>query len=200
MRSRVRAARRPRIARRPVRAAFNPKGYKSSGLTLDELIEIVDLREASMDKFNDLVERNLDYIWGMTDGIEDEDQRMEAQGEVESRMYDAWVASAERVVREILPEIGLELNIKKARNKQNTYSIVPKKSWNDAGAHLVELINGVGYFHFRNLKELMASGPYTARDAVLSHLGYLRDYGAVYGATSMEREFESNLKSALRYL
>jgi hypothetical protein len=45
----------------------------------------------------------------------------------------------------------------------------------------MEIVNGVGYFHFDNLKDFLDSGPYTPREAVLSHLHWLKDRAEVYG-------------------
>ena len=41
---------------------------------------------------------------------------------------------------------------------------------------------------------------FTEREGALTHLHYLSDYGDVYGVTSLNREFERNLESALRNL
>lgn len=44
------------------------------------------------------------------------------------------------------------------------------KRWEDAADKIRETINGVGYFTFYSLREFLESGPYTARQAALSHL------------------------------
>ena len=61
------------------------------------------------------------------------------------------------------------------------FKIVPTKSWNDALSQIRMTMNGMGYFHFNSNKEFLESGPYTAREAVLKHLGTMGDYRKVYG-------------------
>lgn len=49
-----------------------------------------------------------------------------------------------------------------------------------------------GDFHFDSLREFLASGPYTARQAVLSHLGYLKRHPHVYGGPSPRQMYEQH--------
>lgn len=70
------------------------------------------------------------------------------------------------------------------------FKIVPSNSWDDAANKIRETINGVGTFHFNNLREFLSSGPYTARQAVLSHLGYIKRYPDVYGGSGARQLYD----------
>lgn len=168
--------------------------------TFDGLCAAFGLK-ASRDGLLDLIDRNFDYIVSMFDEIEDEDERMEAQSEIESAFVDAYFGAAESAIED-MAEQWFRLSITKIskEGKEDTYKVKPMKSWEDSLKPIVETMNGVGYFYFRDGKALMRSGPYTAREAVLSHMGYLSDVGSVYEEESLERKFEKNLDHALRYL
>lgn len=148
-----------------------------------------------------LIDDSYDYIWSQVERIEDEDKRMEAQSEIESAFVDAYFGAAESAIQDMAEDwYGLSITKISKEGKEDTYKVKPMKSWEDSLKPIVETINGVGYFYFRDGKELMRSGPYTAREAVLSHMGYLSDVGSVYGEESLERKFEENLDHALRDL
>jgi hypothetical protein len=95
-------------------------------------------------------------------------------------------------------ENHFDLNVE--QKGSNKYTVSPRKDWKTSLKAIIETINGVGYFHFSSVRELLQSGPFTEREAVLSHLHYLKDYGEVYGEIRLQREFETNLESALRHL
>ena len=55
-------------------------------------------------------------------------------------------------------------------------------------------VNGVDYFHFGTLKEFLDSGPYSGREAVLNHIGYIPQWAEVYGDTDARRIYESHVR------
>jgi len=81
------------------------------------------------------------------------------------------------------------------RRKKETlpfeYYVIPTETWREAANEIRETINGVGTSHFSSLKEFLESGPYTPREAVENHLGYVRHYPEVYGTSSAGRIYES---------
>ena len=95
-------------------------------------------------------------------------------------------------------ENHFDLNVE--QKGSNKYTVSPRKDWKTSLKAIIETINGVGYFHFSSVREFLQSGPFTEREAVLSHLHYLKDYGEVYGVFRLQREFETNVESALRRL
>jgi len=168
----------------------------SDTFTFDRLCAAFGLK-ASRDGAIDLIDGNFDYIMAQVDGIEDEDERTRSVEKIENEVVDAYFGAAESAIED-MAEQWFRLSITKIDG--DLYRVKPMKSWEDSLTPIVETINGVGYFYFRDGKELMRSGPYTAREAVLSHMGYLNDVGSVYGEESLERKFERNLDRALRDL
>jgi hypothetical protein len=75
-----------------------------------------------------------------------------------------------------------------------SYRVVPEKSWLDSLGAIVQTINGVGTFEFRNARELCESGPWTPRQAVLSHLGWIADWPDVYEGSKAKSLVERQLR------
>lgn len=74
------------------------------------------------------------------------------------------------------------------------YRVVPTTSWMDAARKIMMTINGVGQFEFRNVREFLESGPWTAREAVLTHLHWMKDRAEVYGDKSALGRYERALR------
>lgn len=70
------------------------------------------------------------------------------------------------------------------------WKLAPKVAWKYSAKCVMETINGVGMFHFQNVREFVDSGPYTERAAVLTHLHWLKRYPDVYGTGSINRMME----------
>jgi hypothetical protein len=146
--------------------------------------------------WDDVDERNQQHYWEMARGVEDEDARMKAEQEAQEEVYRQWYDAVEATAEKLLGEHGLELlAMKHTRKVHQNYrphvlKIIPSTSWSDAADKLRETINGVGDFHFGSLSEFLDSGPYTARQAVLSHLGYIKRYPAVYGGLGANQMYE----------
>jgi hypothetical protein len=97
------------------------------------------------------------------------------------------------VVEDLFEKHGLTLVGKGRSSEPFEFKIVPTTSWNDAADKIRRTINGVGMFEFGSLKDFLESGPYTAREAVLSHLGHIASYPEVYGTASPRRQFDSSM-------
>lgn len=160
--------------------------------TLDEIAELVGVE--TWDKIED---RNPD-AWGdywlharkeaLADGLSDDEadeKGREAEDEARSESFRKWENALLRAAKEIIGEHGLD--IKPLKTKSYLYKLSPAESWEAAAAKIIDTINGVGYFEFRNVKEFRDSLPATTRGAVLEHLHWMKRRPEVYGTSSAER-------------
>jgi hypothetical protein len=148
-------------------------------------------------------EMNQQHYWEMARGAEGEEAQQEAEREAQDEVYAKWYDAVEHAASKLFEEHGLELQPAgkwhpstyaktKAERRPFQLKIVPSTSWKDAAEKIRETINGVGDFHFGDLGEFLRSGPYTARQAVLSHLGYIKRYPAVYGGQGAHQMYEQH--------
>ena len=181
-------------------ATKKTKGSKTSSdkINIDQLAKMFDLPD--WDKIDEM---NQHHYGEMSRGAEDEDAQMKAEEEARDEVYAQWYDAVEHAASKLFEEHGLELQPAgkwhpsthaKTRAERRPYDlkIVPSTSWNDAANKIRETLNGEGMFHFANLKEFLDSGPYTARQAVLSHLGTIRHHPAVYGGTGARQMYEQH--------
>ena len=111
---------------------------------------------------------------------------IKAQEEVYAKWYDAVEGAASKIFK----QQGLELEPVGRDRRPSTLKIVPTISWADAADKIRESINGIGLFHFVNLREFLDSGPYTLREAVLMHTNWFHDFSAVYGGPGARELYE----------
>jgi len=130
---------------------------------------------------------------GLSEAAADEAAEKVEQQEVDEAVYrymDAVLAVAER----LYGEHGLRLDpIGKGRHPFE-FRIEPERSWNDAADKIRQTINGVGMFHFQDLKEFLSSGPYSPKQAVLQHLGWIADHPRVYGSGTARSMVDRQLR------
>lgn len=135
-------------------------------------------------------EFNLDYIADAyaSEGGGNEQAEREAQDE----LFGKWHAGVEAAAQELFAQHGLALRprVPQRGRLPYEYRVVPLKSWEDAAEAILDTINGVGYFHFNSLREFLDSGPYTPRQAVFSHIGYIKDRPLVYGGDSAKSYYD----------
>ena len=165
------------------------KGKTSTKIDVDRLVKMLGLPE-----WDDIDERNADYYHQAARGAEDEDA---AADEVRDELFGKWYDAVTGVAERLFGEHGLELDpIGKGSKAPRPYyfKVVPKTNWNAAADKIRETINGVGYFHFNNLREFLDSGPYTATQAVLGHLGSISDYPSVYGGSSARSMYDQAMR------
>lgn len=74
--------------------------------------------------------------------------------------------------------------------KSGKIRILPVTTWRDAAKKIRDTVNGMGPFYFSSLREMRESGPYTYRELVLSHLGWMHHQPEVYGDTRYHRIVE----------
>jgi hypothetical protein len=155
----------------------------SDKITIAQLATMFGLPD--WDKIDDLNEQN---YWEMSRGAENVE---EAESAARDEVFAQWYDAVERTASKLFEEHGLELEpARKTEKRSYDLKIVPYKSWDDAANKIRETINGVGDFHFNDLKEFLRSGPYTAKQAVLSHLGYVKRYPAVYGGQGARQMYD----------
>lgn len=153
-----------------------PRKIKDS-YSVEELATLLGLPDAE-----DVIERNQHNIHSASDGIDDEEERFQAEQDAQDEVFNLWASGVDHAANVLFGNHGLELT--NPKDNRYMYKIVPSKSWDDAANKIKETINGVGMFHFSSLREFLDSGPYTAREAVLTHLGYIKRYPEVYGDAS----------------
>jgi hypothetical protein len=170
----------------------------SDKITIDQLATMFNLPD-----WERIDEMNQQHYWEMAKGAEDEEAQIEVERAAQDDVYAQWYDAVEHAASNLFEQHGLELQPAgkwhpstyaktKAERRPRQMKIVPSTSWDAAANKIRETLNGVGYFHFDNLAEFLKSGPYTARQAVLSHLGTIRDYPAVYGSSSAQRMYEQH--------
>jgi hypothetical protein len=165
-------------------------------LTIDQLAESIGVETPS-----DFLEKNecylyaYDYAWKYAKDQGKTEEECEAIGSEEGereeeRVYKAYCNAVEKAASRLYGNHNLML----VEGKNHTYTIKPKVSWKDAAAQVIETINGVGYFHFNGVGEFLRSGPYTPKEAVTSHLHWIKRYADVYGDTSAKYEIQRSMR------
>jgi hypothetical protein len=161
----------------------------SDKTNIDQLAKLFDLPD-----WERIDELNQQHYWEASQGIDDEDARMEAERAEQDDVYNQWYDAVESAASKLFEEHGLEL---KSTGKQGTakrrydFKITPQNSWNDAADKIRETINGVGDYHWGSLSEFLKQGSYsTPRQAVLANLGYIRRYPAVYGGQGVRQMYD----------
>lgn len=160
---------------------------RSDKITIAALAKLFGLPD--WDKIDEM---NQEFYWEQARGIPDEDERMAAEQSAQEEVFAKWYDAVESVADHMFDEHGLTLEpVRKKDRRSYELRVVPKYSWKDAADKIRETVNGVGDFHFRNLREFLDSGPYTARQAVLSHLGWIKHYPAIYGGRGAHQMYEA---------
>lgn len=144
------------------------------------------------------------YVYRDAEGnkLERELAAMRAADEYVAQEYEHYAAAVRVVAEAVFGEHGLVLT----ESKHGGLKVEPEVSWNDAANQIMDTINGVGAYYFSSLREFLESGPwqrhegrpasrrYTARQAVLSHLHWMRSRSDVYGTASPETMFERQMR------
>lgn len=173
----------------------------SDKITAERLAEILGLPQPE-DFFEGLEVSpeayNYAYTHALQEGMSEEEAEefaMEAErDEMDEAMRMYW-DGLESAAERLFEEHGLEVDrVMKGRGAKRAwtgeYKIEPIDSWRDAASKIMETVNGVGIFTYYSLKEFLDSGPWTPRQAVLEHLGWIKYYPEVYGSSSAQGIFE----------
>jgi hypothetical protein len=82
---------------------------------------------------------------------------------------------------------NLKLDVTPLKTKPGVYALTPKEGWVASAVKTRSIVHGIGGWWFTSFKEFLSSGPYTPRQAVEAHLGYLGDQWKLYGYASPQR-------------
>jgi hypothetical protein len=180
----------PRTATHVTHAAKKTGSGKKTSSTKIDLERISKM--FGLPEWNDLDERNGHYYWEAARGAEDPEA---AEQEAREDLYRNWHDAVTGVAERLFGTHGLEIEpVRKSERTPFEYKIVPKVDWKDAANKIRETLNGIGYHHYSSLKEFLDSGPYTAQQAVLSHLGTMSEYPAVYGGQSARSLYDAAMR------
>lgn len=173
-------------------------------LTIYELQKKLELPE-----YDDLYERNVDYISEAGSGwaaekreelAEDEDISEEAreeeiemaqqkgEQEAEKELFSNWYGAVEHAAEEIWGFHGLDI---RTGHAGTAFIVTPKvgKTWHDVARQIAITINGVGMVEVS--AEEYARSP---RKWVLEHLGAMKYQPDVYGTASATRIYENSFR------
>lgn len=192
-----------KTARRSARSKLAHSRKATDKTNLNELAEMLGLR--TVDDYQDRIMNNSNDTWSyvhkeaLSEGLseeEAEEKAQQAEQEENDEAIGKHIDAVTEVAENLLEKHGLTLAPIMYRGKPSKFDfkIAPQKSWSDAAAKLMETINGVGYFHFSNLKEFLDSGPYSVRDASLKHVHWIKDYGEVYGDGSPKGDYDRKMR------
>jgi len=186
------------------------KKQASDKINIDQLAKLFGLPPS-----DDIQELNSDYVWEAGEAAYREalkDDRSESAAEAarekaefaaQDDLYANWYDAVESAASDLFEKHHLELHPAgkwwpstyhetKAEARPYDLKIVPSISWLDAAEKIRQTADGVGYAYVGNdVKEFLSLGPWTARQAVLEHLGVITQYPEVYGSASARRLYES---------
>ena len=171
--------------------ATKAKAGATDKINIDQLAKLFGLPD-----WEKIDEMNQQHYWEVAQQGPDNSEAAEEAAEeaAQTEVYGQWYDAVESTASKLFEEHGLELSPtgkQGTKDRRYDFKIVPSTSWDDATNKIRETINGVGDFHFNNLREFLSSGPYTAKQAVLSHLGYIKRYPAVYGGLGAHQMYEN---------
>ena len=119
-----------------------------------------------------------------------EEQAQKAEHAEADELYRKYTRAVEAVAEHFFGEHDLLLE----DQADGYYVVLPGSTWESAADHIRTTINGVGMFEFADLEEFLQSGPYTAEEAVLSHLHWLKRHADVYGDRSASNRFDRAMR------
>lgn len=162
-------------------------------INIDQLATLLDL--PTWERIDEL---NVDFYGEGLDFSEDnEEESLQAESERQNEVFKSWHDAIMAVAEKLFENHGLELDPVKFKRKvpdgtrPYEFIIKPMVSWDDAALRTIATINGYGMFHFNSLKDFKDSGPYTARQGVLSHMQWMRYYPAIYGERSLRQQYDN---------
>lgn len=159
-------------------------GYETNYMPFEQLLSVMRVKQPDFDECE--CEGVFSYVYeeAIADGLDEDratEKALDAESLEQNRLYVKWRDNAERVLEDVFYEHNLLLFFDKG-----TVTILPKSKWRAAAQKLVTTINGVGMFEFQDEDELCASIPCNMRQAVLSHVHWIRYWPAVYGERSLD--------------
>lgn len=185
--------RRPPL-RRPPRG--NPSAPVSDKVNIDALAAMFgipawdDLQQRNADYFGEAYQSAYNYVVRVG-GSEARAEReaLKAEREAQDSLYRQWRNALLGAVEGEFEEHLLELVPMGRRKDPYEFRVVPTKGWREAASKILGTLNGVGDFSFGSMRDFLASGPYSAREAVLRHIHWIPSRATVYGRRSAERAY-----------
>ena len=171
------------------------KTRKAAIIDLDQIAKLFGI-----DTWDDVDERNSDYYWensrwaydeAIKEGLTEEEaqeKQYEAEGADRDEFYSSYKSALLSAAESEFEEMGLIFTALTKNSRE--FQIDPAKTWRVAAENIRETVNGMGHFHFNDLREFLSSGPYTPREAVMQHLGYVARRAEVYGDYGAKYKFE----------
>lgn len=130
---------------------------------------------------------------GLSDSEAEEKAQTAEQDEQDEQFHQIYDA-IESVAGTFFEYHGLELNKIVSGKRSGMYRVTPVKDWLYTASCIRQTVNGVGYFYFATDSDFLDSGPYTARQAVLTHLHWIKYYAEVYGESSPKAQYRRHLR------
>lgn len=197
------ATRSPRQRQRGVHRTHHAvRKSTSDKINIDQLAGMLDLPP-----YDDIDEYNHNYVWESGDSayksaLEDDETedkaeaaREKAEQAAQSEIYGKWYDAAERAASSLFKQHHLELSPtgkQGTKDRRYDFKIVPEKSWLDSAEKIRQTAEGVGAAYVGNdVKEFLRLGPWSARQAVLEHIGVIASYPEVYGSSSARRIYDN---------
>lgn len=167
-------------------------------MELDEVAKLLGLPDSE-----DIFDRMMDADIGgdaysytkneaLKEGRSEEDAEKAAQ-EAETEVRDEYHTKWQNAVVSAFESLCKHHNLT-CTHKGYEVIVTPKTTWTDVLKPLIETINGVGYFHFGSVQEFLYHGPYKTYEGVATHLGWIKDYPAVYGDASAQTMYERAMR------
>lgn len=138
-------------------------------------------------------EHNADsFLYRGADAAEmSEEEIMCCEADASSEAWQSYKSAVLLVAEEVFARHALTLV---TDEHERTFRVVPSNSWRIAADNIRMTINGVGQFEFSSLQEFLSSGPYTPRQAVLSHLGWIPSWYEVYEGGKASSRVERRMR------
>lgn len=145
---------------------------------------------------------NEDYLWRERAEAEKEARRArrsesavekageKAEQDAEYELFRSWHRGVTTVAETYFGKHHLTLVPVSTRRRNALpykYRVEATDGWRKALREIIETINGVGMFYFKDAADIIRSGPYKSdRDAVVNHIHWIARWPEVYGETSAE--------------
>lgn len=150
----------------------------SNHIDFDRLCRL--LKVDTWDEIDDRV-----HEWGCWDANATEEENLKNEAEERDEYFRKYYDAVMHVAEDLFEKHGLRFEGVRFRRRKLAdrpwdFRILPIDSWLDAASHLRQTIDGMGPFTFSSVRYFLSTGPYTAREAVLRHLGWIPDWYEVY--------------------
>jgi hypothetical protein len=172
--------------------ARKPPKRTTDKLSLDRICRLLGV--STPEKWDD---DNIDSFCGVWDWMvkdgHTEEECQEAEQAERQEQWEKYRGAVMTVAEEVFDKHGLELTEMK---RGYVYRVHPNpgRTWSDCANRILATINGYGPFYFSSLREFLDSGPWTPREAVLHHLGWIPDWYEVYEGGKASNRVERRLK------